>query len=634
MNFFKHQDEARKKSRQLLVLFLLGICSLILVTSLFVSTFLFFLHSYSSTPQIIITQNSEWTSLLYELIFTEHTAWIAVGVCSVAAIGSWLKHLELKKGGTYIAESLGAKPLDTPYSKEEKVLKNVVEEMSIASGCPVPRIYLLEDQAINAFAAGNSPTNAVIGVTRGTLEKLNRNELQGVIAHEFSHIYHGDMRLNMRLLALLHGLVAIGLIGELLTRGGGRRSFYGRRRKGNQLALLGIGLVVIGFCGTLFGRAIKAAVSRQREFLADASAVQYTRSPDGIGGALKAIIRNTRGSIISSSNASEYSHFYFSEGVRGYFSRYLSTHPPLNERIQRVLGKSHAPASPGTDHLTSSSHTIESSQAQLSALQPDLGLGTTTTEFGLETTKNTRNTIGSVNNIRTEIKPLLQQAREPYLARVIVFALLIHEDATYQERQIRYLESELHRQAYKEFKQLLSNVSTLSKEKRFALAQVCCAALGQLSAKQRSAFLTHANWLITADRKVSIDEWALLQLVKTAFYESAHSETLQLQKERESIGKILRFLTELNPKELRRSAFYHALDDLEIRKQDVIDYPEFPSLKQIDAALNRLKKLRPLEKPRLIKALARSANYDNHLSFEEQITLKAISASLSCPISL
>src|SRR5262249_2273093 len=189
-------------------------------------------------------------------------------------------------------------------------LLNVVEEMSIASGVPMPEVYLMPDEkGINAFAAGTAPDNAVIGVTEGCVRHLKRDELQGVIGHEFSHILNGDMRLNMRLIGVVFGLLCIMLVGRVMLdafiRGGSPRSSSARNANPPPIFLLAIGLIVIGWPGAFFGRLIQAAVSRQREFLADASAVQFTRNPLGLAGALKKIGGLAYGSRLDSAHAAE-----------------------------------------------------------------------------------------------------------------------------------------------------------------------------------------------------------------------------------------------------------------------------------------------------------------------------------------
>jgi len=218
MNFFKHQDDARKKTALLVLLFGLALTSLVVITAIFVGSFVYFFESHASSLHAVDAYNTALKTHVFRLLQSSHIGWIIGSVVAVVALGVVLKHSELRRGGAFVAESLGGRLLLDYESDNEQKLLNIVEEMAIASGTPVPRVYILEDQSINAFAAGHSSSNAVVGVTRGALEAFDREEMQGVIAHEFSHIQNGDMRLNMRLLAILNGLLLIGLIGAVSAR--------------------------------------------------------------------------------------------------------------------------------------------------------------------------------------------------------------------------------------------------------------------------------------------------------------------------------------------------------------------------------------------------------------------------------
>jgi Zn-dependent protease with chaperone function len=281
LNFFEAQDKARRNTLWLIVLFVLAVAGLILLTNFFLLSILV----YVKTKQIVFSPEM----LYYYYSWKEFTI-VSVGICLLVLGGSSYKALSLSGGGPTVAEMLGGRLVSHATTDlQQRQLLNVVEEMAIAAGMPIPQVYLLSDTSINAFAAGISPANAVIGITEGTLRRLSREELQGVIAHEFSHIANGDMRLNIRLIGLLHGILLIGLIGYFLVRS---LRFAGRSRssKGGAgllaIAALGIGLMIIGYAGSFFGQWIKAIVSRQREYLADSSAVQFTRNQDGIAGAL------------------------------------------------------------------------------------------------------------------------------------------------------------------------------------------------------------------------------------------------------------------------------------------------------------------------------------------------------------
>ncbi len=287
MNFFQEQEHARRHTMWLVGVFILAVLALILITILFLTGLYAYLNDISVAQFLSDPLAYIKPKLLYE---------VTIGVLFVVVGGSLFKYSALSSGGKAVAVALGGQKLNR-HTKDPsaKRLLNVVEEMSIASGITTPTIYVLDDSAINAFAAGLTLDDAVIGVTSGTIEKLDREELQGVIAHEFSHIFNGDMRLNLQLTATLHGILLIGLIGRFILRSMSRSTHRVRSsnsKKGNgglYLLVLGGGLFIIGYVGTFFGSMIKAKVSRKREYLADATAVQYTRYPQGISGALKKI---------------------------------------------------------------------------------------------------------------------------------------------------------------------------------------------------------------------------------------------------------------------------------------------------------------------------------------------------------
>ncbi|VVP58138.1 M48 family metallopeptidase [Pseudomonas fluorescens] len=325
MNFFEHQDRARSHTARLVFLMCAGVLSLIAVTS---GILILILRSQKE----IVINASTWQLGLG----------VSGGVLALVFLGSLYKNLQLRAGGKVIAERLGGQ-LVSPESQnlDEARVLNVVEEMAIASGASVPALYVLEDASINAFAAGLTPQDAVIGITRGALILLTREELQGLIAHEFSHIYNGDMRLNTRLTAVTYGLLLIGLTGAMILRGISLRgASSNNEKKGNNatqaLMMVGGALWVLGYAGMFFGRLIKAAVSREREFLADASAVQFTRNPQSIAGVLKKIGGHTVGSQLKAAHAAEFSHLYFSDGLKFATSSMTATHPPLKVRIQRI----------------------------------------------------------------------------------------------------------------------------------------------------------------------------------------------------------------------------------------------------------------------------------------------------------
>jgi len=325
-SFFDNQDRAR---RHTLILVLLFTAAVILIT-LAVDAVGYFvvLHQKADIPfqHWLLTRQGMVSSL----------------VCiAIMGLGSLIRFVELSSGGEAVAQMVGARELD-PSSRDlkERQLRNVVEEMAIASGVPVPRLYVMDNEnSINAFVAGYEPGQAVLVVTRGTLEQLKRDELQGVIGHEFSHILNGDMRINVRLIAILAGILMIGQVGLFLVRSGAYSSSRRSRDRnsGTSLFFLGLVLAAIGYIGLFFGRLIKAAISRQRELLADASSVQFTRNPEGIGGALYKIGLNADGSLLKNTRrAEDMNHMCFGDTVTIHLTRLLATHPPIEERLQAI----------------------------------------------------------------------------------------------------------------------------------------------------------------------------------------------------------------------------------------------------------------------------------------------------------
>jgi Zn-dependent protease with chaperone function len=332
MNFFEAQERARKSSRALVWWFILSVIGVILVMYLLVTVFSPFIQS---NPQGVY-QTTDTAPLVWW--DPEMFAWVSAIVGGVIMTGSWVKLAQLSAGGKVVAQSLGGRVVEpTTTDLPERRLLNVVEEMAIASGVPVPGVWIMdEEQGINAFAAGTDPTNAVIGVTRGTLERLTRSELQGVVAHEFSHILNGDMKLNMRLMGWIFGLVMLSMLGRIMVEAlSHMRGSRDSKGNGAVLALVVAGLAVwlVGSVGVLFARMLQAAISRQREYLADASAVQFTRDSEGIAGALKKIGGYSEHGTIRSPKAMEARHMFFAGSG---FSSLMATHPPLDKRIKAI----------------------------------------------------------------------------------------------------------------------------------------------------------------------------------------------------------------------------------------------------------------------------------------------------------
>ena len=335
MNFFEHQEKAHKQSRWIILAFI-GVALLIILAVDLIVMLLFSLSPIASNGAAQVagggiasfTNPEMWVENANMLIGSSAATGGLIGLASLGKIAS------LRSGGGKVARSMGA-TLVTPDTRDplRRRLYNVVEEIALASGAPVPEVYIMENEpGINAFAAGYASSDAAVAVTQGTLEKLNRSELQGVIAHEFSHILNGDMRINIRMMGVIFGIMVIALLGRQFLHSSRFRMSSSRDKGGSAIIFIGIGLMIVGYLGLFFARWMKSALSRQREFLADASAVQFTRDPSGISGALKKIAAYNHSSYLQS-DSEEVSHMLFGSGYRSFM---FATHPPLEQRIERI----------------------------------------------------------------------------------------------------------------------------------------------------------------------------------------------------------------------------------------------------------------------------------------------------------
>jgi Zn-dependent protease with chaperone function len=469
---------------------------------------------------------------------------VVAGGGVIVACGTMWKIFELSGGGESVAETLGGKQVPANTTDlSERILLNVVEEMALASGTPVPPVYLIEEAAINAFAAGTTPQNAVIGITRGALDSLKRDELQGVIAHEFSHILNGDMRLNIRLIGILNGILLIALLGYFLMRLSGESSSRSSRsdKKGGAawLIVVGVILYVIGYIGVFFSHLIKSAVSRQREFLADASAVQFTRNPSGISGALQRIGGLAERGRIRSSHAEEVSHLFFANGVRESFLGWLATHPPLITRILRIDPHFNGEFT-ATRPVTHVLDELRNPQQFAKMVQGGKGVA----DVALSTTSESEAVHASavlgakelpshpttaVAQIGEPIEQHVDYAREllealpdsvaedirtPLGAVAIVHGLLLHRiDDEIRREQVRYLNERCDQRVLGELKRIYPQLSRLPVEMKLPLISLAVPALQELSPQQLSAFRGDVNWLIKLDQKVSLFEFGVYRMV-------------------------------------------------------------------------------------------------------------------------
>lgn len=514
MDFFSHQDAAHRKTWLLVGYFVLALVAMI--AALYVVAVLLF------PPEAVDRAIPEPVWFRPELLLITS---LAVGL--IVGLGSVYKILELQGGGESVAAMLGGRrvnPGTTEFS--ERQLLNIVEEMAVASGIPVPPVYLLDkERSINAFAAGYAPSDAVIGVSRGALEHLNRDELQGVIAHEFSHILHGDMRLNIWLIGVLHGILMIALIGYYLLRtaaySGMGRSRSSRSGGGAYLMLMGLAVLVIGSIGLFFARLIKSAVSRQREYLADASAVQFTRNPDGIAGALKKIGGLLSGSRLQAAEAETVSHMVFAHGGGSSLSGLLATHPPLAKRIRRL-----DPQFDGRFPEVRRAATVV--QAELTRppaqrprmptplgrmaagrslpLDPLLLLGA----IGMPTERSVQYSRALIAGLPEGLREALH---EPFSARCVVFALLLEAEGDIRVQQRQLLQEQEGEPTWRATAALEPQLQAAGRAARLPLIEIVQGALVDLSPDQFHRFEKTVQLLVRADGKISLFEFVLQQVL-------------------------------------------------------------------------------------------------------------------------
>ncbi|MCX5665036.1 MAG: M48 family metallopeptidase [Planctomycetota bacterium] len=479
-NFFEHQDRAQSRTGWLVFLFVIGVLGVTISITLLTAVFM-----PNAIPAAIVV------SLLI------------IGIPFV------FKLLTMSSSGALVAESLGGIRIN-PASQEtnERKILNVVEEMAIASGMPIPPVFILDEDCINAFAAGKTPQDAVIGVSRGAIESLTRDELQGVMAHEFSHIFHGDMRINMRAIAAIFGLMAIGYVGYFVLRstmfGPRTRKIDGKAAAG--IAIFGVGLIVIGCIGTFFGRLMQAAISRQREFLADASAVQYTRNPAGIGGALRKIGAQASGTM-HHAEASQFNHMLFSQGINTLFA----SHPPLAERIKRIEAIAGG-VLPESINLTPPQTPSHSHEAQTSGRTNPMA-GILAANFAAVGSVSA----GNLARVQAEYSScdelLLSAAHDPDGAKAIVFVMTLSQDQTKAAAQIKIIASKMP-EIENSVMKLERAAQQLSTQQRLAMIDVACATLVFGATESYKVFRTTLSESIRSDGSINLFEWVVMQILR------------------------------------------------------------------------------------------------------------------------
>ncbi|WP_348254398.1 M48 family metallopeptidase [Vibrio parahaemolyticus] len=609
MDFFHHQDTARQRTGLLVMLFTLAVLAITGLVSVMSIGIYFYFTGEPFTTQSIIS---------YCLLSF-------VGVLLVVSISSFIRLSELNaNGGRGVAESIGGKLISTDTSNaKHRQLLNVVEEMSIASGIPVPPVYVMtEEHGINAFAAGMSIDDAVIGVTQGALDAFSRDELQGVIAHEFSHILNGDMRLNTRLIGALFGITCIAHFGHLILDNSNSTRHVSRSSSDSNkgfavIILIAIVCLVLGWLGTLFGNMIKAAISRQREFLADASAVQFTRNDQGIAGALKKIGSNVQGSTLNTKASDEMSHMMFGQSKLSGFSGLFATHPPLDERIRRI--------EPNWDGIYA-----QHSHAQSTAFDNEqvsgfaVGGGSPASQSASPSEQLSETGQQLISQLPPE---LVDIAREPYSARFIAFALIFDD-------------SDIQREMIKSYVPLASQSTLLPwldydlpLHLRFPLLELALPALKSLSEAQKISLCKVLRELSETDNQYSLAEWCVINLLEKQLLASfgfikQHKTLKQLE---ESVFWLLRELAWVSHSQADKAqrAYHCALAHLGF--PEVKLEPANSNWHLSRAALELLLQLKPKDRRMFVKACRIAIESDGEITVAEGELYRVIACFLEVP---
>jgi len=635
MNFFQRQTETRRLSRQLVVLFVLAVLAVVIAVDLVVFTILASMHP--DAPGIALP-SAAWLS--------EHSGMVlltTLSVIGVIGLSSLYKTSVLGGGGGVVARSLGGVRIsaDTTDPLQRRLL-NVVEEMSIASGVPMPEVYLLEQEAgINAFAAGHNPANAAIAVTRGALTTLNRAELQGVIAHEFSHVLNGDMRLNVRLMGLLFGLLVIALLARTVLRFAPR----GRGKKGGGIAFImiaAVALLIIGYIGLFFGRLIQAAVSRSRESLADASAVQFTRDPTGLRGALVKIGATASGSRLGNPEAEEVAHMLFAPGM----SRFFATHPALEDRLKAIdphfdkgeFAEMRARLI-AAERAASTAETVADKPTAAERLDSLIAVPGATAAAVAQLVANPGTIHMEVaQGIRQSLPESLSVAgRHPASSRALFLALALDTDPATRERQRTFIGRQLGAEVADAMAGLQADVDALQPQQRMPVLMQAFPALRQLTREERLKLMACLNGMLQREGRMSLHSYVLRKLAQVHLHDDLDPRARAGKQPLNALIGELQILFSVlaqhgsQDEDQARRAYEAGMHQLLPRERPAYAAPAHWA-PELDRALSRLDQLVPAGKELLVAGLVKTIANDQRLTLGESELLRAVCASLHCPL--
>ena len=652
--FFEHQQIARRNTRVMVLLFFAAVVGVVLAVDLVLAVVWVW---GSSEFNAVEPGRAPGLGALIAAVPGQIYVWGAVVTAALIFLVSTVNVTRLAGGGEAVAKMISARRI-SPETRDplERRLLNVVEEMAIASGVRVPGVYVMDgEQGINAFAAGWNVSGAVVAVTRGTLETLTRDELQGVIAHEFSHILNGDMRLNIRMIGVLAGIVFIGSIGRFVMRSVGQSRGRKDSASGGIFAV-GLALFLIGYVGLFFARLIKASVSRQREFLADASSVQFTRNPDGIAGALDRMRAST--TLISNRYAEEMSHMFFGQGIKVWFGGLFDTHPALEERIRRVhpgfqpsayrkkreAGVAVAAADTAFGRAAGFAGAATAAATPEGRRVADLG-----TEWGRSAGESAR-LVGTVDGAKVDYasrllaslpQGLREDLRSPEGAHAALVALLLAPSEEVKRQQLEALRDSAPQALIERAGATATLMQGLGPAFRLPLVDLALPAARNASAAAKEELLKALEAVIHADRRVSLHEFVVLTLVREQLAAKAKSSAFGSRKIAELKSDALALLSlvahagvRVDATGDREQALRAALNAgaKEMGLTDAAGAPAELSLAAAAKALETLKTLAPLQKAVLIKGLFAAVIVDATIRLAEAELMRLVGAVLDCPL--
>jgi Zn-dependent protease with chaperone function/NADH:ubiquinone oxidoreductase subunit len=653
MDFYRYQDQAKKLSTRLLILFFAGLISL--SAALTLAGFLL----WQLTDQVIhIDTNSQFWH------------WYIIGNIAIfvaLVFITLLKYSSLCKGGRVVAEALGARYVHVnTQDTGDRRLRNVVEEMALAANMPVPSVYILDEEpGINAFAAGMGINDAVVVVTQGAISYLSRDELQAVVAHEFSHIQHGDIRLNQQLAALIGSLMFLGELGRWLSQGSGSRQHRtnmgsSQGKNSSALPFFGLTLMLLGAAGTVWGRLMKSALNRQREFLADASAVQFTRYAAPLASALKKVGGHRYSSLVFHPQAETFSHLFFSQGLTQNFRGWLASHPPLQDRIRRLEpdwdGMYYSnlqplpdePPPPFPSNYAAAVQLKASGNADLATLllaNSSLAIAQiipppTITDLSLSTPIEVQPLNSTASPVLYDMTapnewlpllsaPLVQAARSPFDARQLLYRLVLADDQETQLKQRQLLEQE-------ETAVLTLAQYAIPCGLRLGLVELAIPALKELTSEQYQAFHNKLWQLIQADQQTSFAEWVLYRMLThqlTAHFSQNARQSVIYRDINDVTAAIAQWLSHLahQTEDETTRALIFAAGSQQLAPLPLTLQP-LPAQETLSLALDQLQQSSPVIRFNFLQAIIKAIEYDGKISAHEAELFQMLAYCLDCPL--